>query len=155
MYHPFLQHASKAHVAQKLLPLHVSLCPSSDIRPFKILYPFQVVICTKQINDPTSRKNRDTIPGQPANLWHDNWSLLFPPCEDVCLLGSAARGYRRAAPAPIHSAIYIPCLPQALSAAHTRNKLLSKKPHPNHWEGIFKRENVSVAWRLLLMFLGC
>lgn len=54
----------------------------------------------------------------------------FLPLRVFCLLSSAAGGYCRAVPYPIPSAIYIPFLPQALSAAHTRNKILPKNHTP-------------------------
>lgn len=61
-------------------------------------------------------------------------------------MGSAARGHRGAVPYPSPRAIYIPSLPQALSAAHARNKPLPKKNHTPTTQQEFSRENVSITF---------
>jgi len=49
----------------------------------------QLAIYTKQINAPQAAKIETILASQ--FIWRDNRSLLFPPCKDVCLTGSAAR----------------------------------------------------------------
>lgn len=96
---------------------------------------------------PHKQENTETTLAGPGNLWCNNWSF-FPPQGNVCLTAVLQRDTTHCS-YPSQGNLYS-LSPQALSAAHAGNKY--QNPHLKHREGIFKRENVAVAWRLFSFF---
>lgn len=142
MYLPLLQHNSKTHTVQRLLPFYTRLCPCyqsplsfigfipiSDVQ--SILY----FIWYKADQYPTSRKiQRPPLPG----LVIDGViiGLFFLPRKMFISQAVLQRDTIHCS-CPIQGNLHSPSS-QALSAAHAGNKC--QNPHPKHRVGIFKRE---------------
>lgn len=99
MYLPLLQHNSKIHAVQKLLPFCTWHCPCDQsplsfigfisISDVQSIFVFHFVQ-SRSISH--KQENTETTLGWPGNLWFNNWPF-FPPQEDFCLTGSAAKGH--------------------------------------------------------------
>lgn len=151
MYLPLLQHSSKMHTYRSCCHFTRGIAPVPEP---SVLHRLCVHFrCTEHFvfhfvqsrSIPHKQENTET-----TLAWPGNWcnTCFFPPQEDVCLTGSAAKG---------HQSLFLPhqgnlhsLSPQALSAAHAGNKC--QNPHPKHRVGIFKRENIAVAWKLFSFF---
>lgn len=145
MYLPLVQHNSKIHTAQKLLPFNTWHCPCYQ-SPLSFI-GFMSISDVQSILDfilykadqyPTSRKiQRPPLPGL----------VIY----DVIIGGFflPRKMFVSHCSCPIQGNLHS-LSPQALSAAHAGNKC--QNPHPKHRVGIFKRENIAVAWKLFSFF---
>lgn len=115
-----------------------------DICPLLILYPFQMVICRKQINVP--QVGKIPRPFSPSLLIYDmtiGLSFFLP----VRMFGLQAVLQEDTAELFLipSTALFIFLFSPSFISSLCKEQATTRKTYPNHRAGVEKRENVAVA----------